>query len=75
MEFMRPNVFDVPNALDLIKELDEATEQMMAIGVDQVGCPQWQEAFERQQRAFRNWRDYLYLKADEKPPVSLLNIA
>jgi len=75
MEFMRPTPIDSPNALDLVKELDDATEQMMAIGVDQIGTPQWQEAFERQQRAFRGWRDYLYLKADEKPPARLLRIA
>jgi uncharacterized protein (DUF779 family) len=37
MEFMRPKVCDAPNALDLVKELDDATEQMMALGVDQVG--------------------------------------
>jgi hypothetical protein len=75
MEFMRPKVCEAPNALDLVKELDDATEQMMEIGVDQVGSPQWQDAFERQQRAFRNWRDYLYRKADEKPPARLLSIA
>ena len=72
---MRPKICDAPNALDLIKELDDATEQMMAISVDHVGTPPWQDAFNRQQRAFRNWRDYLYLKADEKPSAQLLNIA
>lgn len=72
---MRSKICDAPNAIDLIKELDDATEQMMAIGVDRVGTPPWQNAFDRQQRAFRNWRDYLYVKADEKPPVRLLNIA
>jgi hypothetical protein len=75
MEFMRPKVCDAPNALDLVKELDDATEQMMALGVDQVGTVEWQEVFDRQQRAFRSWRDYLYLKADEKPPAKLLSIA
>ncbi|MDH0748713.1 hypothetical protein N5D61_20525 [Pseudomonas sp. GD03842] len=72
---MPQRLIDSPNALELIKELDDATEQMMALGVDQVGSPQWQVVFDRQQRAFRNWRDYLYLKADEKPPAHLLNIA
>lgn len=72
---MRPKVCDAPNAHDLVKELDDATEKMMAIGVGQVGTPQWEEAFARQQRAFRSWRDYLYLKADEKPPAKLLSIA
>jgi hypothetical protein len=72
---MRPEVFDAPNALDLIKELDNATEQMMAISVDLIGTLEWQEAFDRQQRAFRSWRDYLYNKADEKPPARLLHIA
>jgi hypothetical protein len=48
---------------------------MMALAVDQVGTVEWQEAFDRQQRAFRSWRDYLYLKADEKPPAKLLSIA
>lgn len=72
---MRSEVFDAPNALDLIKELDDATEQMMAISVDLVGTPEWQEAFDRQQRAFRGWRDYLYNKADEQPPARLLHIA
>lgn len=73
--FMRPQIYDVPNALDLINELDRATEQMMSISVELVGGPQWQEAFDRQQRAFRKWRDYLYCKAEERPPAKLLNIA
>ncbi|SEI66639.1 MULTISPECIES: hypothetical protein [unclassified Pseudomonas] len=72
---MRAKIFDSPNALDLMKELDQATEQMMSISVELVGGPQWQEAFDRQQKAFRSWRDYLYCKADEKPPARLLNIA
>lgn len=72
---MQPEIVDTPNTLDLIKELDDATEQMMAISVDLIGTPEWQEAFDRQQRAFRTWRDYLYNKADEKPPARLLHIA
>lgn len=72
---MRPQQHDAPNALDLIKELDQATEQMMSISVELVGGPQWQEAFNRQQSAFRKWREYLYCKAEEKPPARLLNIA
>ncbi len=72
---MRYLITDTPNALDLINELDQATEQMMSIPVEQVGGEQWQEAFERQQSAFRMWREYLYRKAEEKMPSRLLNIA
>jgi hypothetical protein len=72
---MQPEIVDTPNALDLIQELDDATEQMMAISVDLVGTAEWQEAFDRQQRAFRTWRDYLYHKVDEKPPARLLHLA
>lgn len=72
---MRPHSFDIPNALDLISELDQATEQMMAIPVEHIGGAQWEEARVRQQSAFRKWRDYLYRKADERPAVRLLNIA
>ncbi len=73
--FMRPLIADSPNALDLIAELDQATEQMMSLSVEHVGTEQWQAAFVRQQSAFKRWREYLYCKADEKPPVRLLNIA
>ncbi|MGE6386436.1 hypothetical protein ACQKEN_12315 [Pseudomonas sp. NPDC078416] len=72
---MRPQIHDIPNALDLISELDQATEQMMSIPVAHIGGAQWEEAFVRQQSAFRKWRDYLYCKADERPAVRLLNIA
>lgn len=72
---MRPQINDIPNALDLISELDQATEQMMSIPVDHIGGTQWEEAFVRQQSAFRNWRDYLYRKADERPAVRLMNLA
>jgi hypothetical protein len=70
---MRPQTFDIPNALDLISELDQATEQMMSIPVEHVGGTQWEEAFVRQQSAFRKWREYC--KADERPAVRLMNIA
>ena len=73
--FMREMKIDEPNALDLMQELDAATEHMMALHVGQVGGEQWQEACLRQQRAFRAWRDYLYIKADEKPPARRLSIA
>jgi hypothetical protein len=72
---MRITNFDPPNALDLISELDRATEEMMALHVDQVGGERWQLALERQQCAFRAWRDYLFLKAEEKPPAKRLNVA
>ncbi|WP_110951134.1 hypothetical protein [Pseudomonas bohemica] len=72
---MRSTNVDPPNALDLISELDRATEEMMALHVEQVGGERWQEACARQQRAFRAWRDYLFRKADEKPPVRRLSIA
>lgn len=72
---MRDTKFDEPNALDLMQELDAATEQMMALHVGQVGGEQWQEARLRQHRAFRAWRDYLYVKADDKPPARRLSIA
>lgn len=72
---MRPQTFDIPNALDLISELDQATEQMMSIPVDHIGGAQWEQAFVRQQSAFRKWRDYLYCKADERPAVRLMKIA
>lgn len=72
---MRTTTFDPPNALDLINELDRATEEMMALHVGQVGGERWQRACERQQRAFRNWREYLFQKAAEKPPVKLLGVA
>lgn len=72
---MRPQMCDAPNARDLVNELDQATELMMSMPVELVGGSEWQDAFNRQQRAFRMWRDYLYRKADERPEMKLLNIA
>lgn len=72
---MRDMRVDEPNALDLMQELDKATEHMMALHVGQVGGEEWREACLRQQRAFRAWRDYLYIQADKKPPARWLSIA
>lgn len=71
---MNTNHFDTTNAHDLVGELDKATEIMMALHVGQVGGEQWKNACSRQQIAFREWRQYLYRKADEKPPARLLSI-
>ncbi|WP_028621335.1 hypothetical protein [Pseudomonas sp. Ant30-3] len=61
---MRSLILDMPNGRELIDELDLATELMMSIPVDQVGGQQWQDAFDRQQRAFAEWRKYLLRLAD-----------
>jgi hypothetical protein len=58
-----------------MSELDQATEQMMSIPVENIGSAVWEEALVRQQNAFRKWRDYLYCKADQRPAIRLLNIA
>ncbi|ARD12864.1 hypothetical protein GE543_15040 [Pseudomonas sp. SZ57] len=71
---MNTNYFDTTNAHDLVGELDKATEIMMALHVGQVGGEQWRDACSRQQSAFMEWRQYLYRKADEKPPARLLSI-
>ena len=71
---MNTNYFDTTNAYDLVGELDKATEIMMALHVGQVGGEQWRNACSRQQIAFLEWRQYLYRKADEKPPARLLSI-
>ncbi|SOS34753.1 hypothetical protein CFBP6411_03396 [Pseudomonas syringae group genomosp. 3] len=71
---MNTNYFDTTNAYDLVSELDKATEIMMALHVGQVGGEQWRNACSRQQIAFLEWRQYLYRKADEKPPARLLSI-
>ena len=71
---MTAALFDTTNALDLVSELDRATEVMMALDVGQVGGDQWKDAFSRQQNAFWAWREYLHRKADEKPPARLLSV-
>ena len=62
---------ETPIMTDLVKELDIATAHMMKMSADQVGGHEWRLAFERQQRAFRSWRDYLYRQADEPHPSRL----
>ncbi|MDB6048646.1 MAG: hypothetical protein JWR17_1392 [Pseudomonas sp.] len=43
----------------LLCELNAATEEMMSIGLNQVGNASWHEAHRRQQNAFACWLRYL----------------
>ncbi|AWY43822.1 hypothetical protein DKY63_29480 [Pseudomonas putida] len=61
---MRSSVPDMPNGRELIDELDLATSRMMAISADLIGTVAWREASERQQLAFKKWREYLHQMAD-----------
>lgn len=72
---MQSKIADSGNALELIRELDRATSEMMALRVNEVGSPLWREALVRQQNAFRKWCDYLYEKAEEPPSEDRLSLA
>jgi hypothetical protein len=64
---MNPIFVDATDPVDLVNELDSATEMMMALHAGQIGGERWNYACSRQDQAFRAWRDYLSRKADEKP--------
>lgn len=72
---MRSLILDMPNGRELIDELDLATAQMMSISVDLLGSVRWQEASNRQQQAFKNWREYLHCMADGRVRVETLKVA
>lgn len=72
---MRSLILDMPNGRELIDELDLATEHMMAIPIESVGSEHWQAAFNRQQQAFKQWREYLHCKAAGRPVIQPLKIA
>lgn len=61
---MRSLINTMPNGRELIDELDLATEQMMAMSVELIGSPEWEQAAKRQYQAFRKWREYLHHMAD-----------
>ena len=72
---MRPLSLDMPNGRELVNELDLATEQMMSLAADQIGSEQWQQACDRQYRAFRQWREYLHFMADAQRPKRMSRVA
>lgn len=72
---MRSLILDMPNGRELVDELDLATEQMMAIPIELVGSEYWQTAFNRQQQAFKKWREYLHCKAAGRSIIQPLKIA
>ncbi|VVM39821.1 hypothetical protein PS662_02903 [Pseudomonas fluorescens] len=72
---MRSLILDMPNGRELIDELDLATSQMMSISVELIGGAQWQEVSNRQQQAFKKWREYLHRMADGRVFVETLKVA
>ncbi|MCU1760040.1 hypothetical protein NTD84_09995 [Pseudomonas sp. 14P_8.1_Bac3] len=72
---MRSLILDMPNGRELVNELDLATEQMMSIPVELIGCAEWLAASHRQQQAFQKWRAYLQLMADGRVPIEALKVA
>lgn len=72
---MRPLILDLPNGRELAHELDLAIEQMMSIPVEHIGGPLWLAASNRQQQAFKKWREYLQLMADGRVRVETLKVA
>lgn len=47
------------NSECLLKELNQATEELMSIDKGSFGGEQWQTAHRRQQAAFGNWLRYI----------------
>ncbi|VVP11984.1 MULTISPECIES: hypothetical protein [Pseudomonas] len=72
---MRPLILDLPNGRELANELDFAIGEMMSIPVELIGGAQWLSACNRQQQAFKKWREYLQLMADGRVRVETLKVA